>query len=55
MAKRTDKKTQIMEEQLILLKKKYGEDAIDYINAKLTIANIEQDYWQKLHDRYLFH
>ena len=55
MAKKTDKKTEIMQEQLNLLKKKYGEDAIDYIDAKLTIANIEQDYWKKLHDRYLFH
>ena len=29
MAKITDKKIEILEEQLILLKKKYGEDAID--------------------------
>lgn len=42
-----------MEEQLKLLKQKYGRDAIDYIDAKLTIANIEQEYWQKLHDDYL--
>ena len=44
MAKKTDKKNEILEEQLILLKKKYGEDAIDYIDAKLTIANIEKGY-----------
>ena len=39
-----------MEKELKALKEKYRNDAVDYIYAKLTIANIEQEYWQKLSD-----
>lgn len=39
-------------EELTELRRKYGNNVADYIDAKLTLANLEQEYWQKVNDAY---
>lgn len=39
-------------EELAELQKKYGNNLADYISAKLTIAILEEEYWQKVNDAY---
>ena len=39
-------------EEITELRKKYGNNVADYISAKLILANLEQEYWQKVNDVY---
>ena len=39
-------------EELKRLEQKYGNDLPDYISAKLTIAILEEEYWQRINEEY---